>query len=85
MFDIPIEIEWPFFTVIWNNEPLIDMPKFRYSAGSCCILKEKYLSWLIENNIEYNLKYTCSMEDEEYFFILFENKDDAMLFKLTWV
>ena len=44
--------------------------------------------WLIENNIEYSLKEVKRKDsaDDTYYntVIIFENKVDAMLFKLTW-
>jgi hypothetical protein len=43
------------------------------------ILKEEMHIWMISNNIEYDL----FRKDSECF-ISFNNKNNAMLFKLTW-
>jgi hypothetical protein len=45
-------------------------------------------NWCLENNIWYDLEYShkdniYDMHDSPYYFIVFKDKADAMLFKLT--
>ena len=45
--------------------------------------------WLVDNNIDYKLEYVCGPKGKKCphhnnWFIVFENKSQAMLFKLTW-
>jgi hypothetical protein len=83
MNDIPVEVEWTCFTV----RQLINIPKstpnFKYAGDYFCLLKEEYITWLQENNVDYNLKYEF-IDGLEVFYILFKNKEHAMLFKLIW-
>jgi hypothetical protein len=45
-------------------------------------LKDRYRLWFKEINILYSIEdRICSFD----FYIIFENKSDAMLFKLTWL
>jgi hypothetical protein len=47
-------------------------------------------NWCIENNIWYDMEYirdanSYDLHDHKKYFIIFKNKSDAMLFKLTWM
>jgi hypothetical protein len=52
-------------------------------------LSDEIHNWLIDNNIDYKLEYVSEPKGKKYphannWFIVFENKSQAMLFKLTW-
>jgi hypothetical protein len=58
-------------------------------------LKDRYHQWMVENGIKYNISYEVASHRREFlffktpnklkYFIIFENKNDAMLFKLAWI
>ena len=47
------------------------------------MLKDEIHFWTIENNIEYEIFYSRKDQNLKWF-LIFKNKADAMLFKLTW-
>ena len=79
--------------VIWWIESAITQPENRPYFNSPYYsevveyyhLDKKVHNWLVEHAIKYNI--FCKLLDEHYinFGISFENKSDAMLFKLRWL
>ena len=62
-----------------NNKPTFDV----YS------LSDDLHDWMIENNIIYRLYFSYGPKGLKYphqnnWYVVFDNKKDAMLFKLTW-
>jgi hypothetical protein len=47
------------------------------------MLKDEIHFWTIENNIEYEIFYDRKDQNLRWY-LIFKNKADAMLFKLTW-
>lgn len=78
------------YKLIWATDILdyadrILRPKTDYGA----ILDNKIHQWMKEHEISYSLGYIHGKQDDymKYdfnVFIIFKNKKDAMLFKLTW-
>ena len=64
------------------------VPKISISSTIFRKLRNKYHSWCIDNNIWYDLE-----QDEYYqeqylirkYYLIFKDKSDAILFKLTWM
>ena len=47
------------------------------------MLKDEIHFWTVENNMKYDLYYAIGKPFPRWF-LIFENNEDAMLFKLTW-
>jgi hypothetical protein len=47
-------------------------------------LNVKMHEWLLENNIEYRLDMNDKINIDPDYYIVFDSKKDAILFKLTW-
>ena len=75
-----------FFHICWGIDIYKIQPYARYKNSQIVdILMEEVHIWLVDNNIKYKLDREQEGEGDDYFFIIFENKSDAMLFKLTWM
>ena len=84
-----LEVDWGYFVVRHISNISYGRPQFDYTELHSAIILDKIHKWFIENNIFYNLEYITDfskLSDDacEQYFIDFENKDDATLFKLTW-
>ena len=83
-----IDIDWGYFIVQHVTTIPYGQPQFCYSGLHYSVLKAEIHQWFLDNNILYNLEYKdlgkAVGEYLERYSVVFENKDDAMLFKLTW-
>ena len=66
--------------VIRFNRPYIDE---LHSKILKRVLIDIYDRWFLENNIWYNLK--RGYHNPYKIYLVFRNKEDAILFKLTWI
>jgi hypothetical protein len=80
---IPYTIDY--FECIANNtsNPYMNST-YKLEPPGYIVLLKKYHQWFIENNIWYDLeKVKNDNTFEIHSYVIFENKSDAMLFKLT--
>jgi hypothetical protein len=71
----------------WYLENGVESPEnrsFIYLHPYYFHLNIEIYGWLIDQNIVHKIGSDIDGDTEMFYFIIFENKDDAMLFKLTW-
>lgn len=79
-------------SVLIDRIDLLNRPHITYlNPNVARVLRKSTHDWFIENNIQYNLEliYVTDIngtrENPKDYYIVFESKKDAMLFKLTWI
>jgi hypothetical protein len=68
---------WDFLP--YPSQPVADLGK----SGMRYYLKEQVHKWFLDSNIPYTLRIKITAENIQVF-IIFNNKENAMLFKLSW-
>ena len=90
MFEVYLPYKRGNIRIYWFKEILniriYDIPYFGSSDFRYYAFKEEIHKWLEEYNIKYRLWYHDYVEDfNKQSKVIFNNKEDTILFKLTWI
>jgi hypothetical protein len=90
-FQIPMDLETGNFKLekdlslrFKRVRPTAGFKPHKIVYGDYYFLNEELSSWMIENNVEYRIEFYGFHEFDKPWFIVIEDLEKAMLYKLSW-